>query len=96
MKDVVACRDVSGSSVRARVLTWQCRWSWTLIIGSGFRSSDSWKQDRQCIGMWPDDGVTSGSDSVYVLTPGHQATADKKDTYQLSLTLSVCARWQID
>ena len=40
--------------------------------------------------MCPDDGVTSGSDSVYVLTPGHQAAADKKDTYQLSLNLSLC------
>jgi len=93
MKDVIACLDVRSSSARTRVLPSQCRWSWTLKIGSGFRSPDSWKQDRQCIGMCPDDGVTSGSDSVYVLTPGHQTIADKKDTYHLSLTLSVCARW---
>jgi len=39
--------------------------------------------------MCPDDGVTSGSDSVYVLTPGHQATEDKKDTHELSLNLSL-------
>ena len=44
--------------------------------------------------MCPDDGVTSGSDSVYVLTPGHQSTAYKKDTYQLSLPLYVLDdRW---